>query len=484
MSFTITYSIKAVDKFSATLKNIEKNFSKLNQKVGQHNRSLQSAGKQINNLGSRYTKVFGNTTTQFAHLHKKLRASSQLTRSSIVDLQNKSMKLEKVALQTGNTFANITEKVKTRPLDVVSRKLQNVGNIALTVGSKLGFLSKMGPAGKILGVAATAAGAVGAMVTASHLKVTEMRLAPLVGGLKKAIVAIDQLRDISIKTGRSFQDTAQAYKLVAEAGFRGEAAMKLVRQSADIAALTGTSTQEIAQMYTRVQTMGTAGIETFQMLSRRGVNLYSMLGRQVFGDKAFKIDPSDPSQQMVMRTLNAYLSAQAVRPMQFNKMLTEWVTQRGAKGEAVRMATTTLVGNLGQLKQTMVDLSRVTGMAALKSSHLIGILQLLNKGLGLIDKIARAPERHDAISKFIREKTKTSMLTPMGFSIAGGLSTTEEAVKLYDKFLGTPEPTQHNVKIEIEAEGMKAKSMYHESSSSFAKELLFDIGFNGDRGMV
>lgn len=500
MSFVITYSIKAIDNFSKTLDNISKNFNKLNAKLNGHNRSLKTSGQHVNKLHTSYNKLFKAQNTNFKKLKSNFKGHTALARSSLSSINNKVLQIGKSSETAGETLAGMTKGIKTNNLDATYTKLGDIGNMAGAVGGKFKLMSKLGGLAAVAGVAAFS---IKSISQASELKRTDIRLAPLIGNTKLRKKELDTIRGLAIKTGYKFADLAESFRLFTEANYTPKQAMAHTRQLTDIAAYTQYSPSEIAEIFTSAKLAGGMGVGTFQMLARRGINLYPEIAKSL----GQKYDPKHQVYQQ--RMLNKMISAKPILTGQFDVMFSEYMKKKGIAGMAGQISQQTMGGKWGVTKSAISDITTSFGQLLTTSNALNGGFGALS---GWLEKVAKRMRRtvhfkgwqhefshdHPASQKFHKWLTHRLAVArgrvpdvPVGmvntpFARGRATDATDGMVNtplMYDfkslmSNVGKSNAiSQSHVKIDLAADGFTHKSSYMKTDHG----TKLDVGVNDDR---
>ena len=297
MAFKISYNITAIDKFSGVLKKIRKNFDDLNKKIS------GSGG------------VFKNTNE-----------GARNVSSSLNDVRKKADK-------ASASMGKMSSSLKTRQPSAFNRMLQNIGNTASVASGKIGnMFSHMKPKGYgDLGVRMGAAAAAGyAVKEGSDIQLEQMRLAPFVGGAKKARDVVNQLRETSIATGQSVEGLSSGLHSFLDVGMKTPEAMMRLKQTTDIAAFAGGDTKELARIFGDVQFKGRAGAEAFQILKDKHLDLRQELAKKM------NFDISTLGGQ---KALDAYIESGQVTKKVFFELLQAKMAHDKVIGFAERAAS-------------------------------------------------------------------------------------------------------------------------------------------------
>ncbi len=485
MSFTITYSIKAVDNFSKTLDAISKNFTKINAKLNGHNRSLNTAGQHVQKLHTRYNKLFKAQNTNFKKLKSNFKGHTLLAKSSLSSINNKVLQIGQSSETAGATISGMTKGLKTDNLDATYTKLGDISNMAGAVGGKFNLMSKLGG---IAAVGAIGAFSVKSIAQASELKAFSMRLAPFVRDPESRTIDINQIRDLSVKTGQNVKDLTESLRLFLESNYTEKEALVQTKQLTDISAFTGSQITEIASIFTGVQRIGRAGAETFMMLSGRGINLYPEIAKTM----GIKYDPRHQQYQQIM--LNKMIATKPILPEQFKEMLTEYMQKKGITGMAEQITQQTMLGKWRMMTSAISDITTSFGKLTASSNTLNVVF---TGAAGVLDKVAggmrKMADSKGFIAKSLKDFNVLSMVPVIGPGLIGlsghhapdNFEGMKDAPLIYDfkslmsnfEMQKDPLKSESHVKIDLAAEGFTHKSSYMRTDAA----TKLDIGINDDR---
>lgn len=355
MPFTVSYNITAIDFFSKKIKQMGKMLDKFKGK-------LKNLGDE-SNLGD--LSVF---------LRKTMESTKDINKF----------------------LSGFGDSIKTDKLSKFNRFLFSTGNIAASAGAKIRNMFPHGRFGKYIGKGAAGLAIASGFIGTDEINKIKLRLAPLVSSMSKVTTAIDAMRMMSIKTGKSFRELSDSYRLLLEGGSNEDKAIKTLKSLTGISYYTNLPMTEFAKMYSKVMEGHGAG-EAFRMLLRRGVNLYKPLYSSMYqGKKLSNLGPIQFAHQMQM--LNAYVESRAFTLPKFQAVM-DLYSHKYMQGMTKKYTETTFSGELSRITASFHQLTTSMGMSITKTLHLHAALNAMSHSMSyLVQRFVKFSNAHPTVA--------------------------------------------------------------------------------------
>jgi hypothetical protein len=313
LAFTVSYNIKAIDEFSKTLKDIQKNFKDFNK--------------------------------QFEGGFSNINDASKMASKSLNDVKKKANESAKNINKMSNSF-------ETRGVSKFQRMMVTVGNVSAVAGAKVksafSHLSTGGGIGSLLRGGSVVATAGAAGMKAGEFAQEKLRLSVMVKDQSTLNDAMNQMRSIAIATNKPMSEITDSFRLLLEQGNNATQALAKMKQQLDISAYTGIAAPEITRLFTKVQQSGRATNEILDSFNEKGLQLKGILAKM----KGMKFETDWDKQ-----AFDRLVASGAVTSQDLQKALKVWFdTHKEAVNMSEKMAKTGLGANVQRLISSFGDL--------------------------------------------------------------------------------------------------------------------------------